>query len=134
MQGDTLYHREQLVQLGANRVEFRLSIFYIALSTSETDACRADVLSLEVFPANASTRDAVICTQENVLEGTKLPRLTKVHWQRTRLSHRCIQTCPEAQESDTLYHLRHRVHTPVRAAVPIQRAPAFDGWTMHLGS
>ena len=37
MQGDPLYHRQQLVQLGANHVEFRLSIFYIARLTLGTE-------------------------------------------------------------------------------------------------
>ena len=42
-----------------------------ALVNIEDRSWRGDALSLEVLPANISTRDAAVCTQENVLEGTE---------------------------------------------------------------
>ena len=71
-------------------------------------------------------RDAVICTQENVLEGTERPRLTRARGLQTRISYCCIQTYSGVLESGASCHLRRPVHMPVRVAAPRPPVPVID--------
>lgn len=104
-----------------------------SVNVGDQSLCSIDVLSLDVLPTNASTRNAAICTQANVLDGTERPRSTRSVDHECD-SHRCIQTCPEVRESNPSCRLRRQVHMPVRVAAPIQRAPVIDGWTTRLES